>query len=110
MDCLFCKIAKNKIPSDVVYEDDEVKVFKDLHPKTSVHLLVIPKQHIQSIADLEAHQSAIVAKLIYIAKKIAEEKGLNGYRLIFNVGKEGGQIVDHLHLHLLGGWNRDIKN
>ena len=126
--CLFCKIAKNEIPSEIVFEDSDVKVFKDLHPKAPVHLLVIPKMHIQSIAHLdpvrsktpgasaipplaewtsnrvEADHGDIIAKLIYTAKKVAEELDLKGYKLVFNVGREGGQVIDHLHLHLLGGW------
>ncbi len=104
MDCLFCKIAKNEISSDVVFEDVDLKVFNDIHPKAPVHMLVIPKIHIQSIAHLEANHSDIIAKLIYAAKRVAASQGLKGYKLVFNVGREGGQIVDHLHLHLLGGW------
>ncbi len=103
-DCLFCKIAKNELPSQVVFEDDEVKVFKDIQPKAPVHLLVIPKTHIESVAHLEPGHEAIVSKIIYTAKKIAEDHGLKGYRLAFNVGREGGQVIDHLHLHILGGW------
>lgn len=106
MDCIFCKISKGEISSDTVYEDDEVRVFKDLHPKAPVHLLVVPKEHIQSIAHLQANHNSVIAKLIYTAKKIAEEQHLQGYKLVFNVGREGGQMVDHLHLHLLGGWTK----
>lgn len=106
MDCLFCKIGSGDITSDTLYEDQDIKVFKDSHPKAPVHFLVIPKIHIQSIAHLEQNHSEIIAKLIYTAKRIASERGLQGYRLVFNVGKEGGQVVDHLHLHLLGGWGK----
>jgi len=105
MDCLFCRIAKNEIPSEIVHEDSDVKVFKDIHPKAPVHLLVIPKVHIQSIAHLEDDHNDIIAKLVYTAKKVAQDQGLRGYKLLFNVGKEGGQVIDHLHLHILGGWN-----
>lgn len=104
MDCIFCKITQKEIPSEIVHEDSDAVVFKDLHPKASVHLLVVPKIHIQSIAHLEADHSDVIAKLIYTAKKVAEDQGLKGYKLVFNVGKEGGQVIDHLHLHLLGGW------
>lgn len=104
MDCLFCKISKNELLSDTVYEDSDVKVFKDIYPKAPVHLLVIPKIHIQSIAHLEADHNDIIVRLIYTAKHIAESRGLKGYKLVFNVGREGGQTIDHLHLHLLGGW------
>lgn len=110
MECLFCKISRNEIPSDVIYEDDGVKVFKDIHPKAPIHLLVIPKIHIQSIAHLEADHSDVIAKLMYTAKKVAEDLGLKGYKLVFNVGREGGQLIDHLHLHLLGGWNQGVNH
>lgn len=109
MDCLFCKISKNELSSDTVYEDNDVKVFKDIYPKAPVHLLVIPKIHIQSIAHLEANHNDIIVKLIYTAKHVAEGQGLKGYKLVFNVGREGGQVVDHLHLHLLGGWSNERK-
>lgn len=88
-----------------MYEDNDVKVFKDVHPKAPVHFLVIPRIHIQSIAHLEANHNDVIAKLIYAAKKVAEDLGLKGYKLVFNVGREGGQVIDHLHLHLLGGWS-----
>ena len=107
MDCLFCKIAKGDVASDIVYEDNEIKVFKDIHPKAPLHYLVVPKTHIQSIAHLEADHNDIIVKIIYTAKREAEKAGLEGYKLIFNVGKEGGQEIDHLHLHLLGGWSTD---
>lgn len=103
MECLFCKIARGDLASDTVYEDDAVRVFRDIHPKAPVHLLIIPKQHIESIAHLEAGHREIVSLLIYAAKDIAAKIGLKGYKLVFNVGKEGGQVIDHVHLHLLGG-------
>lgn len=106
MDCLFCQIAQNKIPSDIVFEDKHVKAFKDIHPKAPVHLLVIPKIHIQSIAHLADDHSDIIARVIYAAKHVAHTMGLSGYKLVFNVGREGGQVVDHLHLHVLGGWGK----
>ena len=104
MNCIFCKIASGEIKSDTVYEDNDVRVFKDITPKAPIHLLVIPKIHIQSIAHLESDHHDIIAKIIYAAKLAAAERGLTGYKLVFNVGREGGQVVDHLHLHLLGGW------
>ena len=103
MDCLFCKIVQGELASDTVYEDDAVQAFRDIHPKAPVHVLVVPKQHIESIAHLEADHHEIVSLLIYAAKDIAAKIGLKGYKLVFNVGKEGGQVIDHLHLHLLGG-------
>lgn len=106
MDCIFCKIGKKEIAADVLYEDDGVMVFKDIHPSAPVHYLVIPKEHIQSIAHLEGNNRDILAKIIYQAKDSAAKLGLKGYKLVFNVGREGGQVIDHLHLHLLGGWGR----
>lgn len=106
MDCVFCKIVKKEIPSAVLYEDDQLVAFKDIHPSAPVHQLIIPKEHISSIAHLEGNHKEILAALIYKAKDLAKEAGLKGYKLVFNVGREGGQVIDHLHLHLLGGWGR----
>jgi histidine triad (HIT) family protein len=106
MDCVFCKIAKKEIPADIIHQDDQVVVFKDIRPSAPVHYLIIPKEHIQSIAHLEANHNKIIAEVIYAAKKVAAQMGLKGYKLVFNVGREGGQVIDHLHLHLLGGWNQ----
>ena len=105
MDCLFCKIGRGAVPARVVFEDEFVMAFDDLRPKAPTHILVIPKQHIESIAHLEANHNDVIAKLIYAAKRIAAERGLTGYKLVFNVGRAGGQVIDHLHLHLLGGWD-----
>ena len=104
MDCLFCKIASGELASETVFEDDQIRVFNDLHPKAPIHLLIISKIHIPSIAHLEENHTAIISHMIFAAKRIAEERGLKGFKLVFNVGREGGQVVDHLHLHLLGGW------
>ena len=110
MECIFCKIALKEVPSEIVYQDNDVVAFNDINPKAPVHILVIPRVHIQSIAHLEANHSDIIAKLIYTAKRIASEKGLKGYKIVFNVGREAGQTVDHLHLHILGGWgSRDER-
>ena len=106
MDCVFCKIAQKEIPSEILYEDGKVLVFKDIRPSAPVHYLVVPKEHIQSIAHLAENHNKIIAEIIYAAKKAAEKLGLKGYKLVFNVGREGGQVIDHLHLHLLGGWNK----
>ncbi|MDO8600180.1 MAG: histidine triad nucleotide-binding protein [bacterium] len=106
-DCIFCKIAQGEVSSEIEYEDGEIKAFKDIRPSAPVHILVIPKEHVESIAYLQENHSDMIAKLIYRAKQIAAEKGLKGYKLVFNVGREGGQVIDHLHLHLLGGWGRE---
>jgi len=109
MDCIFCKIANGSVASDTVFEDDVVKAFGDLHPKAPVHVLVISKEHVASIAHLEENHAALIQRMIYAAKRIAKEKGLGGYKLLFNVGREGGQVIDHLHLHILGGWKNEVE-
>lgn len=108
-DCVFCKIAAGDTPADFIWEDDEVVVFKDIAPKAPVHLLVAPRQHIESVKDLRDEQGNIVSKLVFVARDIAAKQGLAGYKLIFNVGREGGAVVDHLHLHLLGGWESGLE-
>ena len=107
MDCLFCKIAAGKIPSDKVYEDDELLAFRDIDPKAPTHILVIPKAHITSINQLDVENSLIVSKAFLLLKNIAKHEGISesGYRVVTNVLKDGGQTVDHLHFHLLGGRN-----
>ena len=104
-ECLFCRIANKEIPSKMVYEDDELFVIEDINPQAPEHLLLIPKKHIERIADLEEADRDLVGGLIYRASKIAEERGFAeaGYRLIFNSGIGAGQTVFHIHLHLLGG-------
>ncbi|MBI4225016.1 MAG: histidine triad nucleotide-binding protein [Candidatus Sungbacteria bacterium] len=109
MDCIFCKIARGELASDTVYENNAVRAFRDIHPKAPVHVLVIPKQHIESIAHLETDHNEIISALIYTAKDIAAKIGLKGYKLVFNVGREGGQVIDHLHLHILGGWGEGVE-
>lgn len=106
-DCIFCKIAAKSLPAEIVYQEQDILAFNDVHPKAPVHILVIPRQHIQSIAYLETDHSDVIERILYAAKRIAAERGLEGYKLIFNVGRAGGQAVDHLHLHLLGGWEND---
>lgn len=106
MTCVFCKIVNKELPSEIVYEDEKVLVFKDINSKAPVHLLVVPKKHISSIKDSGSENIARV--LILAAKKVAEKKKIAGYKLVFNVGKEGGQIVDHLHMHFLAGKPMEI--
>ena len=104
-DCLFCKIIKGEIPSQKVYEDDEILAFKDINPAAPVHILVIPKKHIDSIAMLEKQDEPLVGRIYSVINKIAEEQGVkeDGFRVIVNCGKNGGQEVMHLHFHLLAG-------
>lgn len=104
MDCIFCKIARNEIPSQKLYEDDEIVAFNDLEPQAPVHVLIIPKAHISSANEIIAENSDIIGKIFMVAAKIAKEQGLDkGYRIVNNCGEDGGQTVQHLHFHLLGG-------
>ena len=103
MECIFCKIIKKEAPAKIVYEDKDFIAFHDINPKAKVHILVLPKRHIVSVADLKEEDENLIGGVILTAKKIAEEQQLKGYKLIINVGREGGQIIDHLHLHLLSG-------
>ena len=103
-DCLFCKIATGEIPADTVYEDEQVIVFRDINPRAKVHLLVIPRVHIDSLNELTEEHDAVVAYMMRLLPKIAKDQGLDtGFRTIINTGAGGGQVVFHLHAHLLGG-------
>ena len=105
-DCLFCKILAGEIPSDKIYEDDKMFVFKDLYPKAEVHLLAIPRVHIESLNEVSDEHDEIMTHMIKQLPKLAKEQGLNdGFRTIINTGEGGGQVVFHLHMHLLGGNN-----
>lgn len=104
-DCLFCKIVKGELPSTKVYEDDEILAFNDIEPIAPIHILVVPKKHITSLAHMENGDEVIVGKIYKAINKIAEEKGFKqeGYRVIVNCGENGGQEVMHLHFHVLAG-------
>ncbi len=103
-DCLFCKIVAGEIPGDMVYEDDKVVAFKDINPKAEVHLLVIPREHIASLNELAPEHDALVAHMMRVIPQLAKSQGLDGgFRTIINTGKGGGQIIFHLHMHLMGG-------
>lgn len=102
--CIFCKIRDGQIPSDQVYQDDQVIVFKDINPKAPVHLLIVPREHIVSLEQLEQQHAGLIAHMLLLLPKIAKEQGLHdGFRTVINTGPAGGQIVFHLHIHLLGG-------
>jgi len=105
MDCIFCQIASGKIPSDTVYQDEEVIAFRDINPRAPVHILVIPKRHIPSLDQLTEDELPVIAHMVGVANQLAKREGIadKGYRLAINCGTEGGQLVPHLHLHLLGG-------
>jgi histidine triad (HIT) family protein len=103
-ECLFCNIAAGKIPCEVVYQDETVFAFKDIHPKAPIHVLVIPKRHIASLADLKTSELPLAAHMLETVNTIAKQLGTGtGYKLVINTGSEGGQAVMHLHMHLLGG-------
>lgn len=107
--CLFCKIAGKESPSDIVYEDNKIIAFKNIYPKAPIHLLIVPKKHIPSVDHLEIQDKELMGELFLTAQKVARDLNLdkNGYKLVFNVGRGGGQLIDHLHLHLLGGWRNE---
>ena len=103
--CIFCRIVTRESPAEIEYEDGEILAFRDLYPKAPVHLLIIPKRHIESVMALEPEDAALMGRLVLAARRIGEAKGLaeRGYRLAIHCGPEGGQLVYHLHLHFLAG-------
>ena len=104
-ECVFCKIIKGEIPSEKVYEDDDVLAFYDIHPVAPVHVLVIPKKHISKLTEIEAQDEALIGKIYTVINKVAQKEGIaeKGFRVIINTGEDGGQIVNHMHFHVLGG-------
>lgn len=103
-DCLFCKIVRGEIPSRKAYEDDLVYAFHDIHPLRPMHLLVIPKRHIASLADVAAEDEPVLGRMLAVARRLAQENGSpDGFRVIINTGRVGGQEVPHLHAHIVGG-------
>jgi len=106
-DCIFCKIINKELPGDIVFEDDNVIAFKDIDPKAPIHLLFVPREHIESINSEGAEN--VVKDLILAAKKVIKRDDIKGYKLVFNVGREAGQSVDHLHMHLLSGGPSELK-
>ena len=105
-DCIFCKIAHHEMPTQILYENDILVVFKDINPHAPVHILIVPKKHIRSVNDVTPEDGPIVAEMLRVAKEMATAQGVgeSGYKLLFNVEKGGGQVIFHLHMHLLGGW------
>lgn len=104
-DCLFCKIVDKQIPSEIVYEDDKVMAFKDINPVAPVHILLIPKKHISDLTCIEAEDTELLGHLLLVAKKLAQELGIadSGFRIVNNCKADGGQVIFHLHFHLIGG-------
>ncbi|MCF6095928.1 histidine triad nucleotide-binding protein [Thermovorax subterraneus] len=105
MECIFCKIVKKEIPASVVYEDEDVLAFKDINPQAPIHLLIIPKNHLSSIMEVDENNGDIVKKIVKVVQSLAKENNIDkkGFRLVVNTGDDGGQTVHHLHFHLLGG-------
>ena len=105
MDCIFCQIVDGKIPGEIVYQDGEVVALRDIHPVAPTHLLIISKKHISSLAKLPDIQTPLIGHMVKVANQLARQEGVaeSGYRLVINSGEQGGQLVPHLHMHLLGG-------
>ena len=106
-DCLFCKIIRGERPAEFLYRDEFLVVFKDIHPSAPVHLLVVPKKHLRSLNDITEPDQDILLRMILKAREVAREQGMSapGYKLLFNVERGGGQVIFHLHMHLMGGWS-----
>lgn len=104
-DCLFCKIARKEIPARIVSENDRILAFEDIKPQAPVHILVIPKEHIEKVSDLGGKDAGMIGELVLEARALAEKKGVHGsgYRIVLNCGRDAGQEVAHLHIHLMGG-------
>jgi len=103
--CLFCRIVSGEIPGDFVYRDNEMVAFRDIHPVATTHILLVPCQHIESVKDLQPEHEGLVGRMVLRARALAEQEGIaeRGFRLVVNNGPDGGQVVPHLHLHLIGG-------
>ena len=104
-ECLFCRIVAGEIPSDIIHQDKEFLAFRDINPQAPKHVIIIPKAHIASLAELTDQQQGLIGRLIILARDLAKKEGIaeRGYRLAINYGPEGGQVIPHLHLHLIGG-------
>lgn len=104
-DCIFCKIINKEVPSNIVYEDDLVVAFRDINPQAPVHILIVPKEHIPTLLDLNENNKHVVSHAYMVAKELAKKEGIDekGYRIVSNCGNDGGQTVYHIHFHLLGG-------
>lgn len=109
-DCVFCNIVAGNIPANKVYEDEQVLAFHDIHPKAKTHILVIPKTHISSLSEAQENDEILLGKLLSAARTIARKQELAGYKVLMNVNREGGQVVFHLHLHILSGGKIDLEH
>jgi histidine triad (HIT) family protein len=105
-DCVFCRIIRGEMPTEILHATEQLVVFRDIRPQAPVHLLIVPKKHIRSVNDLEATDGPVLGELFQAAREMAHRLGISGggYRLLVNVERGGGQVVFHLHMHLIGGW------
>jgi len=103
--CVFCQLLSGEIEGDILYQDDEVAAFRDINPQAPVHILVVPRRHIPSLAEVGSPEESLMGKLLLTAARMARQEGLedDGFRVVINTGDDGGQTVDHLHVHVLGG-------
>lgn len=110
-DCIFCKIINKEIPSNIVYEDEDILAFRDINPVAPVHILIIPKKHFKSILEIEEQDKELIGKIHLTINKIAKQEKIDesGFRIVVNCGKDGGQEVGHLHFHLIGGKELSTK-
>jgi len=106
-DCIFCKIVDGVIPSKKIYEDEDLIVFFDIKPMAKVHFLLVPKLHVETLKDCDSRHQALLGKMLLLAPKLAQEQGLTGFKTLINTGREGGQEVFHLHMHVFGGGKAD---
>lgn len=106
INCIFCKIVKKELRADMLQESEQAVIFKDVRPSAPVHYLIVSKKHISSIKEMSHEDEALLGHIVIMAKEAAEKLNLSGYKLVFNVGRDGGQIIDHIHLHLIGGWSK----
>lgn len=106
--CLFCQIVNGETPTEILFENETLAVFKDINPAAPVHLLIVPKKHIRSINDLNESDRPMLAEMLMVARDMAGKQGIadSGYRIFFNVERGGGQVIFHLHMHLIGGWHK----
>ena len=107
MTCIFCQILARVLPGEILYEDEDLAVIRDINPEAPVHLLIIPKRHFDSLNSLDEKTAQIGGKMFLLAKKMAEKQGIqSGYKIILNCGRDAGQLIRHIHMHLMGGWGR----
>lgn len=105
-ECIFCKIVRHEASAEMVGENASAVAFRDIHPKAPVHILVVPREHHASLAEMRDSDASLLGQLLAFTAETAREAGLSGYKVVMNVGREAGQLIEHLHLHILGGWGK----